>query len=95
MQQPIDNGLGFSNTLRLEEEAGDHDCFDPQDIDSAPGKSAKKSSQESQIPPNPSIELLKQIGLPILLCDLVYNMLDCMNGDLAGDKPFLGCLMLR
>jgi hypothetical protein len=40
------------------------------------------------MPLNPSIKLLKQMGLPCQLCDLVYNMLDCVNGDLGGDNAF-------
>jgi hypothetical protein len=40
------------------------------------------------MPMNPSIKLLKQMGLPRQLCDLVYNMLDCVNGDLGGENAF-------
>jgi hypothetical protein len=73
--------LGFSTALTLDEKTGDQDCFNPQDVDDASGTGAKKKSRESQMPMNPSIKLLKQMGLPNQLCDLVYNMLDCVNGD--------------
>eukprot|EP00804_Cyclotella_cryptica_P022353 CCRYP_015913-RA/>CCRYP_015913-RA protein AED:0.01 eAED:0.01 QI:137/1/1/1/0.66/0.5/4/982/1465 len=35
------------------------------------------------------IESLKAIGLPYRLCDLLYNMLDCINGDLSGCEAFV------
>ncbi|KAL3795154.1 hypothetical protein HJC23_007382 [Cyclotella cryptica] len=37
---------------------------------------------------NSFIESLKQLGLPYRLCDLLHNMLDCINGDLSGDDAY-------
>jgi hypothetical protein len=35
-----------------------------------------------------SIETLKRKGVPISLCNLIGNMLDCVNGDLSGREAY-------
>lgn len=35
-----------------------------------------------------SIEELKLKGLPGPLCSLIYNMIDCINGDFSGDESY-------
>eukprot|EP00804_Cyclotella_cryptica_P014030 CCRYP_002508-RA/>CCRYP_002508-RA protein AED:0.03 eAED:0.03 QI:1061/1/1/1/1/1/4/164/1320 len=52
------------------------------------GTATRKKSHKPQASLNSSIETLKGLGLPYPLCDLIYNMLDCINGDLTGDDAY-------
>ncbi|KAL7482315.1 hypothetical protein ACHAW6_007990 [Cyclotella cf. meneghiniana] len=49
---------------------------------------ARKKLPECQGSLNSSIEALKGLGLPYSLCDLIHNMIDCMNGKLSGDESY-------
>ncbi|KAL7520168.1 hypothetical protein ACHAWX_004912 [Stephanocyclus meneghinianus] len=48
----------------------------------------RKKLHKSQATLNSSIESIKLLGVPYPLCDLLYNMLDCINGDLTGDEAY-------
>mmetsp|Transcript_35837 Transcript_35837/g.73198 ORF Transcript_35837/g.73198 Transcript_35837/m.73198 type:complete len:81 (+) Transcript_35837:643-885(+) len=40
-----------------------------------------------------STEQLKQKKIPMSLCDLIANMIDCTNGELSDSESYRSCLM--
>ena len=62
------------------------------DGDEKPRNRKKKSIQGgSSLHPSSILtvgEQLKMKGLPVALCDLIGNMIDCANGDLSGEEAY-------
>eukprot|EP00804_Cyclotella_cryptica_P002814 CCRYP_009354-RB/>CCRYP_009354-RB protein AED:0.02 eAED:0.02 QI:50/1/1/1/1/1/3/1110/1165 len=53
------------------------------------GSDTRKKIPVPQVQLHSAIETLKQIRVPYRLCDLLFNMLDCINGDLSGDRAYV------
>jgi len=86
--------LDIANAMSIIDDIGDDDELfggGSGHLDVSARSNKKKSSR---MPPASSItvEPLKLLGLPIALCDLVGNMIDCSRGDFSGDETY-SCMM--
>ncbi|KAL3805299.1 hypothetical protein HJC23_009006 [Cyclotella cryptica] len=76
--------LNISATLKIDTD--EEDVYEISDRYHAEG--ARKKLPECQSLLKSSIESLKRLGLPYPLCDLIHNMLDCINGELSGEESY-------
>lgn len=69
--------LDFASMVKLDDDA-----------DQVNDGSARKKMPKPHASLNFSLDFLKRCGLPYRLCDLLYDMLDCINGDLSGEESY-------
>ena len=49
---------------------------------------SSEGSRNSRVVNNMNFEYLRMKGVPGPLCDLIHNMIDCINGDFVGDETY-------
>ncbi len=88
---PFDQALTIDIGEDLEHILDNIDTF-PSDIEvddlNNQAPSRKKRAQNTNNLCSVSVEPLKDKGVPVALCDLITNMLDCINGSLSGKDSY-------